>query len=622
MKGEFRKKNSSWAVISIVAVLLVSTVVMYFRFLYYSDNIRKTVIRQEIDQIELTSNYVTKILHTEMEDCIDVLQESARVYYLSRTEASLDDTVSFLKNIKNYTDFTVVGLIRPDGWSINDSGIQRKLKDRALLQAIANNEIYVSDLLTSGEKKLGKILIAVPLHENGKAVGAIWGRYPIDVIAEKVEETGDIERNFYIIDDKGAYISRSADASAWDGSASIWEELEKCSFHQGDTVESLRSRVKNHESGIVYFHMPDGSSRYATFRPLEINNWYIFSVLAGSSPDRYIEKIRDLTIQMLSALTCFLGLWFFMILLLVYRNKKTVERKNSQLEVKNGLFRMVMGKTKNIPFEINIRKKWLKLYYGEDGQADYEVMDDFSPDFMLKEGNIREEERENYQRFYDIALSGRESEPMVIEMDIGMGMAWTRIHLVTVNSDSVIGYLEDYTEQIKKSQELEAVSQKTKYDVLTGLYNRETFIKSVEEELQKPREMMSALFLLDLDYFKDVNDILGHITGDQVLQETAQNLKSAIRSGDLSGRVGGDEFMVFIQDAADINAIITCAEKLNRILRKPYEKNSKRVKVSASIGIAVAEEGATFRELYERADKALYDVKKRGRNGYSIYTEQ
>ena len=207
-------------------------------------------------------------------------------------------------------------------------------------------------------------------------------------------------------------------------------------------------------------------------------------------------------------------------------------------------------------------------------------------------------------------------------MDIGMGMAWTRIHLVTVNSDSVIGYLEDYTAQIKKSQELEAVSQKTKYDVLTGLYNRETFIKSVEEELQKPREMMSALFLLDLDYFKDVNDILGHITGDQVLQETAQNLKSAIRSGDLSGRVGGDEFMVFIQDAADINAIITCAEKLNRILRKPYEKNSKRVKVSASIGIAVAEEGATFRELYERADKALYDVKKRGRNGYSIYTEQ
>ena len=198
-------------------------------------------------------------------------------------------------------------------------------------------------------------------------------------------------------------------------------------------------------------------------------------------------------------------------------------------------------------------------------------------------------------------------------------MAWTRIHLVTVNSDSVIGYLEDYAEQMRKSQELEAVSQKTKYDVLTGLYNRETFITSVEEVLKKPQAMMSALFLLDLDHFKDVNDILGHMTGDRVLQEMAQNLKSAIRSRDLSGRVGGDEFMVFIQDAADTNAIKKCAEKMNRILQRPYEKDSKRVKVSASIGIAVAEEGVTFRELYERADKALYDVKKNGRNGYSIY---
>ena len=619
MKGMVGKKNSSWTVFIIVSVLLISTVTMYFCFLYYSKNIRATVVKQEINQIELTSNYITKIFHTEMEDCVDVLRENARAYYLSDAENTLEDTVEFLQNIKEHTDFTVVGVIRPDGWSMNDSGIQRQLRDRAVLQAILKNEIYVSDLLISGEKKLGKILIAVPIHENGRAVGAIWGRYPIDVIAKKVEETGDRERNFYIIDDKGAYISRSSDLSAWNGSTSIWDELGKCSFPQGDTVESIRSRVENHESGIVCFRVKDGSSRYATFRPLGINNWYIFSVLAGSSPDRYIGKIREFTIHMLSSLTCFLGLWFFLILLLVYRNKKTTERQNSQLEVKTELFRMVMGKTKNIPFEINTSKKWLKLYHGEDGQPDYEMMDDFSPEFMLKNGKIRSSDLAVYQRIYDTAIEGRDSEPVILEMDMGKGMTWMRIHLVTVNSDSVIGYLEDYAEQMRKSQELEAVSQKTKYDVLTGLYNRETFITSVEEVLKKPQAMMSALFLLDLDHFKDVNDILGHMTGDRVLQEMAQNLKSAIRSRDLSGRVGGDEFMVFIQDAADTNAIKKCAEKMNRILQRPYEKDSKRVKVSASIGIAVAEEGVTFRELYERADKALYDVKKNGRNGYSIY---
>lgn len=622
MRGVLRKKNSSRTVAAVVAVWLVSAVVMYFSFLYYSKNIRETVIKQEIEQIERVSGYIMKAFHTEMEDCVSVLQESASAYYRSDKERSLGETVSFLQNIRNHTDFTVLGFIRPDGWSINDSGIQRRLKNRALLQAIMDNEIYVSDLLISGEKKLGKILIAIPFREEGRAVGAIWGRYPIDEIAKRVEETGDRERNFYIVDDKGTYISRSEDTFIWEGSMSVWEELEQCSFPQGDTVDSIRSRVENHESGIFYFRVKDGSSRYATFRPLNINNWYIFSVLSGSSPDRYIGKIRELTIRMMSVLTFFLGLCFFMILLLVYRNKKTIERQNSQLEVKNELFRMVMGKTKNIPFEINIKKRWLKLYHGEDGQSDYEIMDDFSPEFMLKNKRIQEKDLETYQRIYETAIEGGGSEAVLLELDLGMGMTWMRIHLVTVNSDSVIGYLEDYTEQMKKSQEFEAVSQKTKYDVLTGLYNRETFLSSVEEALKEPGAMMSALFLLDLDHFKDVNDILGHMTGDQVLREMAQNLRSAIRSSDLSGRVGGDEFMVFIQDAADVNAISVCAEKLNRVLRKSYEKENKRVKVTSSIGIAVAEDGITFQELYERADKALYDVKKSGRNGYSIYTEQ
>ena len=125
MKGMVGKKNSSWTVFIIVSVLLISTVTMYFCFLYYSKNIRATVVKQEINQIELTSNYITKIFHTEMEDCVDVLRENARAYYLSDAENTLEDTVEFLQNIKQHTDFTVVGVIRPDGCSMNDSGIQR-----------------------------------------------------------------------------------------------------------------------------------------------------------------------------------------------------------------------------------------------------------------------------------------------------------------------------------------------------------------------------------------------------------------------------------------------------------------------------------------------------------------
>ena len=105
---------------------------MYFRFLYYSENIRATVVKQEINQIELTSNYITKIFHTEMEELCRCASGNARAYYLSDAENTLEDTVEFLQNITAY-GFTVVGVIRPDGWSMNDSGLQRRLRDRAVL---------------------------------------------------------------------------------------------------------------------------------------------------------------------------------------------------------------------------------------------------------------------------------------------------------------------------------------------------------------------------------------------------------------------------------------------------------------------------------------------------------
>lgn len=115
-----------------------------------------------------------------------------------------------------------------------------------------------------------------------------------------------------------------------------------------------------------------------------------------------------------------------------------------------------------------------------------------------------------------------------------------------------------------------------------------------------------------------MNDTLGHIVGDKALHEAAASLKSVIRAKDLICRIGGDEFMLFIKDAESVADIRFCAEKINRILVKTYEKDGKEVTVSASIGIALVEEGITFESLYERADRALYEVKNKHRNQYWI----
>lgn len=129
---------------------------------------------------------------------------------------------------------------------------------------------------------------------------------------------------------------------------------------------------------------------------------------------------------------------------------------------------------------------------------------------------------------------------------------------------------------------------------------------------------VNALFLIDLDNFKKINDIFGHRTGDKVLFEAANTLKTSLRSSDLLGRLGGDEFVLLIKNAPNIEAIHKIAQKLNKSIIKTYTKSNKSITISCSIGISIIHKNMTFKKIYTNADKALYNVKSNGRNSYFI----
>ena len=190
----------------------------------------------------------------------------------------------------------------------------------------------------------------------------------------------------------------------------------------------------------------------------------------------------------------------------------------------------------------------------------------------------------------------------------------------------VLGFLEDYNEQVCQDKKIEEIRIKTRTDSLTGIYNREFFSQEVDRILRDPScrrsGELSALFLLDLDSFKKANDTLGHMAGDQILCESSRIMKSMIRSTDLAGRLGGDEFVLFLQNVRDISALHVCAEKISRSLRQTYGEGEKQIRISASIGIVVHTTETTFSELYQMADKALYQVKETGKNGYRIISKE
>ena len=157
-------------------------------------------------------------------------------------------------------------------------------------------------------------------------------------------------------------------------------------------------------------------------------------------------------------------------------------------------------------------------------------------------------------------------------------------------------------------------------DNLTGILNRHVIERFFNISFRRSNES-GAFILIDLDNFKDINDTLGHATGDQVLKRTAHELKKFFRNSDVVGRFGGDEFIVYAPDLIDKSMIRDKMRELVRLLRYGYNLDGNdTLFVTPSIGIAMCpKDGYTYRSLLHNADLALYDIKETGRNGYGFF---
>ena len=176
-------------------------------------------------------------------------------------------------------------------------------------------------------------------------------------------------------------------------------------------------------------------------------------------------------------------------------------------------------------------------------------------------------------------------------------------------------YLKDIDAQKKRELEQECAAKR---DPLTLLYNRNIFMHEVERFiLETGAEGKGALVILDLDNFKQINDRYGHLKGDEVLKLLAESLKNTFSNGEFLGRLGGDEFLVFVQGASEKKAL---DEKMKRLFEEMEKIQGISLACSAGI-VFVKHENFSYREAIKKADLALYKSKEKGKNRYSYYEE-
>ena len=183
------------------------------------------------------------------------------------------------------------------------------------------------------------------------------------------------------------------------------------------------------------------------------------------------------------------------------------------------------------------------------------------------------------------------------------------------------GISRDITERKQMEQELDYIAT---HDALTGLPNRLLFSQLLNHAIQSAQrnKRQLAVFFIDLDRFKTINDTLGHEAGDQLLQEMAMRFKRSVRNVDIVGRLGGDEFIMLIEEVNDSNQVSTLAHKILNAAIKPVIVQGEECRVTTSIGISIyPQDGEDEQSLMKNADMAMYFAKEEGRNNHQFYAK-
>ncbi len=200
-------------------------------------------------------------------------------------------------------------------------------------------------------------------------------------------------------------------------------------------------------------------------------------------------------------------------------------------------------------------------------------------------------------------------------------LEWLSISAIQGEHGATTHYVAVFSDLTERERSQIAIRHRAYHDALTGLPNRLLFGDRLALALAQATRYgrMLAVMFLDLDHFKEINDSLGHPTGDRLLQLAAERLAGAVRGEDTVARFGGDEFMLLTPHVTQIDDAATVARKLLETLRSPFEWDGRALTISASIGVSLFPlHGRDPETLVRLADEAMYAAKRSGGNRHEI----
>ncbi|WP_252226633.1 diguanylate cyclase [Clostridium sp. ZBS2] len=537
--------------------------------------------------------------------------------------------------------------------SDSDSIGNKAVFDKNDIIKFNNKETVITDIIenekfNNGEKSA---IIAIPVFFHDEYQGVIESVINMQYFEKVVKEvrffnTGKIA----VMDSKGTVAATISDC--------LDEDI--YNIDRPNTLEEAWKNIdfKNNSSGLIEYSI-DEIEKIGYFYKIPNSNWVVLSGVEWSEfKDPLNESINimffiSIIISAVVAITYILIINFFSkpiygLLNSIREIKKgnyksrfiynvkdefgeisqafnelmdEILKNKMQLKLSEESYRVIMEQTDDIIFQWDINNDIISYSDNWNHKFDYEPIIEGQDLNTLN--IIYEDDREKFNGIIDEIKDTNEYRECKVRLrknDSEYIWCKFRINIILDENDTPIKVIGVITDIDHEKRENEKLLFKAERDSLTEIYNKITAQNMIEEYInESSKEDKHALFIIDVDDFKSINDNLGHLTGDYVLKDISTKITDIFSENSIIGRIGGDEFIVFLKDIESEEFVCQKADELVSGFRESYTGKDGVYKVSGSIGISIYPKGGkNFEELFLSADNALYYAKKQGKDTYYI----
>lgn len=548
----------------------------------------------------------------KIKDTFD-LMETMALFIGQSDDIFSDEIMENLSKQSKKNSFIRMAVTGVDGIGYTQDGEKLDISDREYFIKGMQGENSITQVLISRIDGKESIILAVPIYRGFQIIGVLRSVYQLEQFTELLEiESIDNTGLTFIIQGDGIAISRPEVLGEEDN---FFNFLKTSDMIKEETLSQFKECIKNKESCSLP-NYENGKQGALIFERIGINDWYVVSIIEGEIYNEQLDKILKISTMAIIKILIFVG--SFIIYILYQVNKGM-----SEIRINEERYRIISEQSDEIMYEYDIANdsmdfspKWKEKFGYHLSEKDFFYK-------VKKNQFIYREDAEGLIQLFKSLMDKEDYAEMELRiLNIEGVPRWCRLRANAVyNRRNVIvkifGEIVDIDNEKNQREDLiEAASR----DALTNLYNTSTVNRMVQEYLkERKKEEACAVVYIDVDDFKDVNDTYGHLFGDEVLRRVAFALTEVLKGNTIVGRIGGDEFFMFIKNL-QVDKVDEVAEDICNSIRNIRMEEDTYFYLTVSVGMAVCpQDGQTRLELYEHADQALYQAKLEGKDRYKIF---